>query len=156
MATAGIATANAFGKVGVTALKTTGHVLLMPLHIIGIVVGSIVAIIIIIIIVVAVSVSTSSSFTIKPLNILKNTFSHTNKCTNKCTSFSNNQCSLSNPNNSITSLSDKQSQSMVGMAIHRSSNNLQKQKQLNSFASVNKATKLKFGDNTYKELTSFE
>lgn len=162
MATAGIATANAFGNVGVHALRTTGHIILAPVHIIMIIIGSIVAIIIIIIIIAAVAASTSSSsfsnFILKPMNILKNTFSHTNTYTNnKCNKCNNsNKCTLSNQNNTITSLSDKQSNSMMGLALHRSRNNLQKQQQSKSLLSANKAAKLNFGQNTYNELTSYE
>ena len=156
MSTAGIATANAVGNIGVATVNTAGHILLAPLHIIGIVVGSIVAIIIIIIIVIAVSADTSSSsfinFTSKPMNILKNTFARTNTNINKCT----NKCTLSNPNNTITALSDKQSNGMVELSLHRSSNNLQKQQQAKSLSSANKAAKLNFGRNTYNELTSYE
>lgn len=67
-------------------------------------------------------------------------------------------CPLSNPDNTVPAppSSDKQSNDIVGLALHRSNGNLNKLNQAKSLSSVNKSTKLNFGLNAYNELTTYE
>lgn len=67
-------------------------------------------------------------------------------------------CPLSNPDNTVPAppSSDKQSNDIIGLALHRSNGNLNKLNQAKSLSSVNKSTKLNFGLNAYNELTTYE
>jgi hypothetical protein len=62
-------------------------------------------------------------------------------------------CPLSNP---VPPSSDKQSQDIVNMSLHRSSKNMAKMHREKSLTSVNKAAKANFGLNVYDELTTYE
>jgi hypothetical protein len=131
-----------------TAVKAGALVLTAPL----IAVLVVISLVVIIIIIVIVSIATSASgFSVNPRAQIRG-----NQCNNKGCSMSFRKNTLSNPNNVTMPSSDKQSQSMVNLSLHRSRGNLRKLSQQNAFSSANKATKLRFGKNTYNEITSYE
>ena len=109
-----------------------------------------VAIIVIIIVIVIIIAETSKksgfheSILDKPMYDRSNHLDHT--------------CPLSNPDNTVPAppSSDRQSNDIVGLALHRSNGNLNKLNQAKSLSSVNKSTKLNFGLNAYNELTTYE
>ena len=65
-------------------------------------------------------------------------------------------CPLSNPAIPVPPSSDKQSQDMVSLALHRSGNHMAQLNNAKSLSSANKAAKLNFGLNTYDEITTYE
>ena len=65
-------------------------------------------------------------------------------------------CPLSNPAIPVQPSSDKQSQDMVSLALHRSGNHMAQLNNAKSLSSANKAAKLNFGLNTYDEITTYE
>jgi hypothetical protein len=65
-------------------------------------------------------------------------------------------CPLSNPDIPVPPSSDKQSQDMVSLALHRSGKQIAQLNQTNLLSSANKAAKLNFGLNTYDEITTYE
>lgn len=128
--------------------STVKNIVLAPEHMITRIIIGIVIFIIILIVAIVLLTSKKSNFhesiLDKPMYDRSNHLDHT--------------CPLSNPDNTVPAppSSDKQSNDIVGLALHRSNGNLNKLNQAKSLSSVNKSTKLNFGLNAYNELTTYE
>lgn len=127
--------------------STVKNIVLAPAHMITRIIIGIVIFIIIIVLLVYFTTKKSKfheSILDKPMYDRSNHLDHT--------------CPLSNPDNTVPAppSSDKQSNDIVGLALHRSNGNLNKLNQAKSLSSVNKSTKLNFGLNAYNELTTYE
>ena len=126
------------GETGTAFVKTAGMVIIAP----------IVAVVVIIIIIVIIAVVTSSGFS-NPRNTLTNP---SNGCRSNACRTTNYKRPLANP---VRRLSNAPPRDILGLSLHRSGKNMQKMNNDRAFSSANKASKLKFGQNVYDELTSY-
>ena len=121
-----------------TFVKTAGMVLIAPIA----------AVVLIIIVIIIIAVVASSGFS-NPINTLTNP---SNGCRSNACRTTNYKRPLANP---VRRLSNAPPRDIVGLSLHRSGKNMQKMNNDRAFSSANKASKLKFGQNVYDELTSY-